>query len=395
MHIFRLFIMATTAIAISGCQGLGTALQQAAEDTDATVVWRGFEHKWDHEVHRTGRFGNWIQADSMTAFPKEVSLHHAAQSGTNADSAAFNTHYDLLQATHTRFIPGSIHIADFDMEEEEIVPFERHVEIDITGGNKLTGKTELTALINGFDLSRRNGTAKKLGLLEVELSRPEIVGDKISFDVSGRLMLSCRSTECDVDEGAGPYRNDVHYNLDIYYLVVAGDPEFVSVLEHDTLGRSYAYDSHGDGVPESLGVFTDDISPTLSNGYQVNAMGMRKFRFEVSKNTDMFFPDPVPHLYTWRMYGDHSGLLTYTPKVSGRAFFAHSKNGATNHPHKGQARVEFDPVSLQFKVGLKKKCEWSESRSFPNNDGNPDSSVQSITGEIEKKGTLICIEAQT
>jgi len=378
---------------LGGCENIGRGLQEAAEDTDSAAIWRGFEHKWDHEVHRTGRFGNWIEVSSEVRFPKTVDLNHAAQSGTNADSAQFNTHYDLIQATNTRFIPGEIHISDLDMEEGEVKRFERSVEIDISVANKLTGKTVLAAVINGFDLARKNGTAKKLGLLEIGISEPETVGNKIRFDIRGSVMLSCKSTECDVDEGAGPFRNDVHYTLTIYYLLAAGEEDYLNVVQHSFVGNSYDYDSAGDGVSESLGLFNRSLNQPLSSGFQTSNMGIRAFRFAVSKNTDAFFPDPVPHLFTWRMYGQHSGLLTGDLHMEGRAFFAHSRNGATNHPHQGEAAVQFKPVSMQFKVGLKKSCEWTENHSFPNN-ASTGASVQTKNGEIESKGNLICIESQ-
>ncbi|MBV7326968.1 hypothetical protein KFU94_01640 [Chloroflexi bacterium TSY] len=132
------------------------------------------------------------------------------------------------------------------------------------------------------------------------------------------------------------------------------------------------------------------IRPALANGYRQNAFGIRRFRFYVEKETDLIKPDPVPHLFAWKMWGQLVGDSLVDPEINGQAFFAHSNNGLTNLGHQGHVDIGLDLITVQFEVGLKKACKWEETHTFGNNTGN---GVEERTrsGVIEKKGELSCL----
>ncbi|MBV7326974.1 hypothetical protein KFU94_01670 [Chloroflexi bacterium TSY] len=184
----------------AGCS-FEDSLREAAEDTDVTLIWRGFTHEWLGQVHRTGRFGNWIEVDTDQVLPRDVSLHHMARTGTASDDADFSMIYDIVQATHVRFVSG-MHTFPVDKTELDTLHQTETVSISVTNDERLSDKDVFVALINGFSIQVRDGSvAKKLGKLRIDLSQPIRVGNQITFDIDTSIMMSCKSTECTIDEG--------------------------------------------------------------------------------------------------------------------------------------------------------------------------------------------------
>jgi hypothetical protein len=99
--------------------------------------------------------------------------------------------------------------------------FKEHVSIHATESNKLRDKNKFTAIINGFNLKVKDGShAKKLGHLDIDISSCIKSLQHIEFDISGNVMMSCASTECDLDEPVFK-PNNVDYGLVIHYLLIA------------------------------------------------------------------------------------------------------------------------------------------------------------------------------
>jgi hypothetical protein len=380
----QLAIILPLLVATSSCD---TSLQDIVDDTDVAVVWRGFTHAWDVEAHRTGRFGNWVEVDTDGGFPRAFSTHHLARAGSNIDDATFSTRYDVVQATGVRFISGST-VLEIDAEEEELVDLDAAISIALDSDPMLEDKQVFAALINGFALrSDADSTAKKLGRLVVALSTPTRDSDSIDFNIDVTAMLSCKSTECDLDEGISG--TDVAYTVEIHWLLVAGTDASINVVAHDTVGAAYVYAS-GQGVDESPGSLSGDpLTPPLANGWTTYTTGMRGFDFDVEKNVTLFLPDSVPHLYMWKMWADPVGALPIDPTVNGQAFFAHHYGGGTNLGHQGEASVEIDLLTVQIDTGLKETCETSGTESF-GNANNGDEEVVS-EGAIADKGELSCL----
>lgn len=383
----RTLAIALPLLLAVGCDSVLDGLNDAVDDTDVAVVWRGFTHAWDVEAHRTGRFGNWVEVDTDSGFPRDFSTHHLARAGTNQDDATFSTRYDVVQATGVRFISGST-VLDIDAEEEEVVSLGETVSVALSSDAMLEDKQVFAALINGFALrSDDDSTAKKLGRLAVDLSTPTRDGDSIDFDIDVTAMLSCKSTECDLDEGIPG--TDVAYSVEIHWLLVAGLDGAINVIEHDTVGTAYTYNS-GQGVDESPGSLSGQaLTPPLENDWTTYTTGMRGFDFDVEKNVTLFLPDSVPHLYMWKMWADPVGTLPVDPTVNGQAFFAHHYGGSTNLGHEGEAAVDIDLLTVQIDTGLKETCETSGTEPFGNaSSGDEEVAVE---GAIADKGELSCL----
>lgn len=330
---------------------------------DVTAIWRGFTHVWVGEVHRAGVLGNWIKLKDQTTQPRDFSAHHWAQSGTAKDSASFSSRYSLLEANDTRFIPGKIEQPVWIVEGTE-ESFSNEVVIPKTSQNMLIDKEVFDVVINGFRIEKRSTwEAKKLGILEIELTQPIVTRSKVKFHVNGRFMASCKSFECDVGIKKGEYNIVVHYNL-----IAAKTGQF-NAVHHNTLIRDYSYDSKIGSFNEEAGQLGGEKLkpvPPYSN-YAVNVTGIRKFRFHASKNASLGAPDTVPHLLKWKMWINH--VSTSGPDagvLKGMAYFEHRKNIPRNAGHIGHARIEIDPVTLQFKSGDSVACSWSQTKTFGN-----------------------------
>jgi hypothetical protein len=262
----------------ASCQSNGQSIQSIGDDSDVAITWRGLQHTFDREVHRTGKFGNWVEL-ANSAFPKVISTHHLARTGTSKDNATFAVVYDLVQATKTRFVAGVEKIA-IQVREREMRTFSHHISIPVSSDLRLVGKTSFATLINGFALmTAKDALAKKLGTLEVTISTPVLSLQNIEFDISGKVFMSCASTECDYDELLGD--QEVDYSLHVRYLLVASADGWMHRVQHAAVTRDYDYQS-GSKVPEALGaVNSAALGPGLPSGYQTYAFGFNHFMFNV------------------------------------------------------------------------------------------------------------------
>jgi hypothetical protein len=91
------------------------------------------------------------------------------------------------------------------------------------------------------------------------------------------------------------------------------------------------------------------------------------------------------------MWIQHSGNLTVSPEVNGQLFFSHSKKSWSNVGHKGHVVMKIEPVSLQFKVGLMKSCDWTATQEFPNNKSSGGQHKKGKKGSIPGPGSFGCI----
>ena len=379
----RTLLIAASAFALAANPSYAAA--GILDNTDVAVVWTGMKHAWDREVHRSGKLGNWVNMSSSSSFPKSFSLHHLAEAGSESDNASFSVLYDLVQATNTRFIPGtkSFHI---QVSENSTPTINQHVTIPVSSDAHLADKTRFAAVLGGFELKVTNGSdALKLGTLELVASTPVLSQQNIEFDITGELFMSCDSAEC-------PWfktNTQIDYTLDVHYLLVASTDDWFHPVKHNAISKSYDYNS-GNEVPESLGALDAALSPVPDEGYAVSVTAMRGFRFEVSKETSIALPDPVPHLYKWKMWGNLSGSISASPHFTGQAFFAHSSKGVLNIGHNGHVTMRIHPLTLQFKVGLLKQCAWSETRAFGSVEQGGKVQYDN-SGQITDLGNFACL----
>ncbi|MFT7519967.1 MAG: hypothetical protein ACI9MC_002111 [Kiritimatiellia bacterium] len=391
-----IFVLLASSLCL-GCEAadlptdtdLDTSTETDSEvvQTDAAVLWRGVKHAWHDEVHRTGRFGNWVAVDTQGGLPREFSVHHLARTGTVKDTATFSVMYDVVQADRTRFVAG-VQTLPIDTLERTTVAVSEHVVVPVSSDALLEGKSSFVALLNGFSLYVRDDElAKKLGTLQLRLSDPMLIDGRVEFDITGELYLSCASTECDLDEGLS--RQTVAYDLDVHWLLVASEADAMHVIRHESVGAEYGYASKNP-VPESLGELGGvALNDSLREGYASHTMGLRGFRFHVRKQTSVFLPDPVPHLFTWKMWGDVRDVGDGSLALDGQAFFAHSSNGVTNVGHKGHADLSYEPVTLQFRGGNSARCEWEDTQPFGNNSSEGVEAYERA-GTIEEGEQISC-----
>lgn len=387
------FMAMSTAGAIEVPRNTDTAINKIMEpkqmltiatSSDVTAVWRGFTHEWVNAVHRAGVIGNWIKVADKTNTPKDFTAFHWAQSGSVPDSASFSSRYNLLRATNTRFFPGKRTIPIWITEGREEF-FSKEVVIPRTVANELTNKEKFSVLLNGFRIEKDFGhEAKKLGLLELEVTEPTVTESNITFVIKGRMMASCKSGEC------WPNYKKGEYDITVFFNVVASMNDQFNSVKHDPLVRDYPYDSAYE-ISESLGSLKGEkLNPIPAyDDYAVNVLGIRKFRFYASKDVSITKPDNVPHLYKWKMWVKEpvaSGASA--GETGGKAFFAHSKKHFTNVPHTGNARIEIEPITLQFKNGDSKVCNWSQTKEFGNSKKGR--YQYSKTGTLEA-GNLNCL----
>lgn len=360
--IFPLLIL----LVLSSCDTIKT-IKTNTENGDVAYIWQGFEHTWDKKVHRVGRLGNWIE-NSGPEFPRNPSIHHGAQSGTEKDSASFSTKYSVIQAANTTFHQGLATI-DIQTQEREIRTFNQRVEVNRSEVPGLADHDNIEVILNGFDLKKVEFTTKKLGVLEISIGPVTVNSATVQFDINGEVSMSCNSAECALD------LPKFHYALEVHYLLIASNENDFQPITHPEIGNSYDYDSKVGTIVINDPATEYSLGNTISPRFpvKVKALAMKGFRFQVSKRVSAGAIDPVPHLYKWKMWLDYvDDFELDAPKASSLMKFEH-KMSLGNVGHIGHVDISIQPISLLFKGGSSLACNWNREHDFSNN--NPSGST--------------------
>lgn len=348
------------SLVASGCNFI-KKVKSNTENGDTAYLWQGFEHTWDEKVHRVGRIGNWIQ-NSNSDFPRRPSIHHSAQAGSAKDGAEFRTKYSVVQAANTKFHHGMEQI-NIQTPDSTARRFFRRVEIDRSEIPGLANHDNVEVVLNGFDLKKRAGEIKKLGVLEINIGQVRVTPATIQFDISGELLMGCNSAEC-------PILSKVDYFLGVRYLVIASNDDDFQAIDHPDLHQFYDYDSGLSTHNSTNDTGSDYFLGTRMNprfNVQVKALAMKAFRFEVSKTVSVGALDYIPHLYKWKMWLDYAEDFDFeAPRAFSLMRFEHNQAGDSNYPHLGKVDIRITPVSLLFKGGSDLKCTWDRNHDFGN-----------------------------
>lgn len=205
------------------------ALLDGALSTGA--IWQGFKHRWEYN-HRLNRFGSYVGPDG----PGLV-VGHAAASGSGPDTAHFEEHYTVVRSPGVRFEVGSVPV---DVEGSEATRIEFHEPATHRLDAPLDEDETAWVVLNGFDLTAQ-ADADKLAHLDVAVSGPTVAEDRdaVSFAVEGSFEAACRTPECNTGE------DEVDYDLDVYYLLVRGDGDALSIADGDRVTNEYEWDVGG------------------------------------------------------------------------------------------------------------------------------------------------------
>lgn len=236
------------------------------------LVWRGFHHAWRYN-HRLNRLGSYLDGDGP-----DWECVHAAASGTGPDTAQFCDLYTLIEDPAVAFQSVT---EPFDITGDENVTHTisrtRTVDLD----SDLQGRDTIDVVLNGFDISA-SSDADKLQELTLSVGSPTESSDGMSLDVPVEVGFSgdCGTPEC---REAG-----VDYDIDVRYLVVAGDGTTFRSGPTVSAGSDYAWDRSQEPDHRADGLARTSITdPDRWTGADVaNAVGFTELRVDLTKTGD-------------------------------------------------------------------------------------------------------------
>lgn len=248
------------------------AVEVADPGNDTAVLWRGFRHAWSYN-HRFNRFGSWVDMKNCDGSSCEYEVGHSAASGTGEDVAATRDAYTELSAKGVAFHQDSITL-ELNGSEKRAGPIDqsfsenRTVTVPFQADTELENRDEYVALLNGMDVVSQ-GSAAKLIDFELNVSEVRTTSGGLEFDVEKNVKFDCDSFECDGLFGKGI--QDIDYEIEVQYLVVAGDEGRFNVVRPDELTSSQdweACDNNGIGPKNSDGY----PHTVVDNGFPGNHM---------------------------------------------------------------------------------------------------------------------------
>lgn len=364
-----------------------TDLEEMESQVDAVAIWQGFQFSWQNNPHRAGRFGNWITQNRINN-EVQITLNQGAASGTEEDTGLHTSHYALLSSPNIRSVlgaqtfqiegpqlSGSAPVGGLEPADLTLHTFSRTVNVTITPSAQTTLHT--TVLLSGFDLQRNvnNGAIpQKLSLLEINLSEPIMTGStSLQFEISGSLRMSCRSGECNKS-------GDVDYRLMIPYVVLHGPQD---AFYSERLTRIMENATHTSGsnqtTPENINTAIHLQNPAGAQNLSNVTIGMSSLRLEATKPTNIFIPDPTPHLKDWDLYLKQDGN-----SVVGNHYF-NDENSASNLGHDVTMTITSRPVALYTDFAWITQCIWSDQTEFAAELGNESGGLTLATavGRVE------------
>ena len=249
-------------------------------DGDSAYIWRGFTHEWTTRNHRIGRLGNWMSM-RCNASGCTGSANHTAHVGTAADTASFRTAYTEITSDVAGFQSGHTNISVVG-REGEVLMGTKSVSIpahDIMRPG--AAHKRYVALINGFDLEANAG-AKLFDRLKILIGDLSYSNGNLEFDITWVLKVDCDHIEC-----VSIPLNTVDYNLQVHYLLMAGDvDEFNFTNSHVSHKYSWAQPTE---IWRSDHEQTDTIDPATSFfDFGKGTVALRGFNLNLDDDYHMF-----------------------------------------------------------------------------------------------------------
>ncbi|MFN8397591.1 MAG: hypothetical protein U0176_23430 [Bacteroidia bacterium] len=195
-------------------------------------LWQGFTQTWGYN-HRIQRLGDWVERTGNASECK-ATLHHAAASGSGADSAAYEQHYAWVRSPLVQHREGVVKFSLSGREKQAISASER-VRVTLPD---LDEHCQAEVLLQGFDLRTSDGVkADKLHAFDLGIDSLLIdpVRHEVQFRIKTELLFSCSTAECEA------LNQIVDYQLEVHWIVVAGQG-FKSLPS--TFGSSRAWEKH-------------------------------------------------------------------------------------------------------------------------------------------------------
>lgn len=195
-------------------------------------LWQGFSQSWGYN-HRIQRLGDWVERTGNASECK-ATLHHAAASGSGADSATYEQHYAWVRSPLVQHREGVVKFALSGREKQPISASER-VRVTLPD---LDEHCNAEVLLQGFDLRTSEGVkADKLHAFDLGIDSISIdpVRHEVQFRIKTELLFSCSSAECEA------LNQVVDYQLEVHWIVVAGQG-FKSLPS--SFGSSRAWEKH-------------------------------------------------------------------------------------------------------------------------------------------------------
>ena len=193
-------------------------------NTNSTAIWHGFEQTWGYN-HRWNRFGNYARNRGVGSRAC-VELRHGAASGIGPDRSSVESRFSIISSKSLKFlsIRDSQHIST---DQGQRFEHQFNHELSIPSGVNIGKNSQLHLLLNGWDLKHIGKDADKPIAFELHAGTVQIdhQTNKIEITYNMALHMDCRTPEC--------IKNDnVDYQLDTDWLIVAGPPEQLSVGTH-------------------------------------------------------------------------------------------------------------------------------------------------------------------
>ena len=242
---------------------------------DAAVIWRGFDLKWTSTNHRLNRLGNYIGGVNYSGDSCSANLVYAAASGLAGDIARFTSYYTTIAARGVGFQPGQRALVLSGSEGERI---SIEAPIGIPANDNLKNRGQYVVVLNGFDLCA-NESADKLEYLKIELSNPtyDPTTETLEFTIFVDLTVDCTSAEC-------PAKNDVDYNMKIYYLIIGGEEGNFHKVSKEC-SRYYSWDKEDE---IQLRDVNEEHTLEGEAGYAIGVFAFRSLEFELDRDHWMF-----------------------------------------------------------------------------------------------------------
>ncbi len=192
-------------------------VQLFAQEPKPIYLWNGFQHEWTYN-HRINRIGNYY--DDATN-----EIVYTSASGLGADSTYFTSRFQKITSQHLSVYYGKVRL-ELEGKEGETISQSNIIEnINIQPEDK--GK-KVWACLNGFDLlSLRQADKLELFSMELQIPEQESTSDSllVPLEFSAAFRANCSTLEC------AWFKNKVHYQLDIYYVLLLSDTDDCLVPE--------------------------------------------------------------------------------------------------------------------------------------------------------------------
>jgi hypothetical protein len=324
--------------------------------TDAAVIWRGFDLKWTSANHRLNRLGNYIGGVNYSGDSCSANLVYAAASGLAGDIARFTSYYTTIAARGVGFQPGERALV---LSGSEGTKISIEAPIGIQADDNLKNRGQYVVILNGFDLCA-DESADKLKYFKIALSNPtyDPATEKLEFTIFVDLTVDCASIEC-------PAKNDVDYNVKIYYLIIGGEEGSFHKVSKEC-SRHYSWDKEDE-------IHLRDVNEehTLEGeaGYAIGVFALRSLEFELDRDHWMFeWASTVQPL----SYSVQTGVGECNLALLFKQWTTGMRVGAEKRP--GEATLRARVILLQFENAERRNDSHNGSVEWAGTEGGASSS---------------------